>query len=141
VKESKEQRKIRQDREEQLFISVLRDAGNRVDTEVMFDTRPEDKSQSPPIPRRWRIDVALPDCDLFARGRGRDGCYPTEDIAIEIQGIGWGHAKFSSRMNDIEKNGELFAQGWTALQVSRAMIADGTALDLLARRGVRVTRK
>jgi hypothetical protein len=65
------------------------------------------------------------------------GVYRIENIAIEIEGYGR-HQSMKGFTADLEKYSEAFAQGWTVLRVSRAMIADGTALDVLARRGVRV---
>jgi hypothetical protein len=133
-KETKAERAVRQDYELTQFINVLRRAGNVVEEEVAFDMRPADSSQSPPIPRKWRIDVALPWCEVKKPGSK----VWMEMVAIEVQGVGFSHGSRAGQKRDIEKNGELFAQGWTAVQVSRSMIADGTALDLLARRGIRV---
>ena len=135
ARESKEDRATRQSQELWLFITVLAAAGNVVEEELRFDEREPDPTQEPPIPRKWRFDVALPDCrcetTTYRLGR-------IENIAIEINGIGFSHASRKGQQRDIDKSSEAFAQGWTVLTVTRAMIADGTALDLLARRGVRI---
>jgi len=136
-RETKSERSVRQDYELTQFIRVLEAAGNTVETEVLFDSRPADSSQSPPIPRKWRIDVALPQCPLFEPPHHPRDSMAWERIAIEIEGYGR-HQSMKGFNEDLSKYGELIAQGWTLLRVSRQMIADGTALDLLARRGVRV---
>jgi hypothetical protein len=118
VKESPEARKERQQIELWQFIDVLRRAGNSVTEEFRF--HPE---------RRWRFDIALTVCPVGTK---------YENIAIEIQGLGGGHQTNVGFKRDLEKFGEAFAAGWTVLCVSRQAIKDGTALDLLARRGVRV---
>ncbi len=132
MSETKAERKVRQDYELTQFVNVLRAAGNVVEEEVRFDERPADSSQSPPIPRQWRFDVVLPLCLIHSKDT------PSwEHIAIEIEGYGR-HQSMKGFTGDLIKYGEAFGQGWTLLRVSRAMIADGTALDLLARRGVKV---
>ena len=134
ARESKEDRAERQAQELWRFITVLAAAGNVVEEELRFDEREPDPTQEPPIPRKWRFDVALPCCRLaYMAG----GVYRIENIAIEIEGYGR-HQSMKGFTADLEKYAEAFAQGWTVLRVSRAMIADGTALDVLARRGVRV---
>jgi len=135
VKETKEARKERQHQELWRFISVLRSAGNIAVEEFAFDMRPADSSQSPAIPRRWKFDLVMPTC---ITDRGYVDNTP-ENIAIEIEGFGR-HQSMKGFTADLDKYGEAFAQGWTLLRVSRKMIADGTALDYLARRGVRVER-
>ena len=112
VKETKEERAERQARELWRFIQVLAAAGNVVEEEVRFHDE-----------RRWRFDLALPQ--------------ESPPLAIEIEGFGR-HQSMGGFVKDIEKYGEAFALGWNVLRVTRAMIADGTALDVLARRGVRV---
>lgn len=144
--ESKEQRAERQARELWTFIDVLRRAGNIVEEEVRFDTRPADSAAEPPIPRKWRIDVALPCCEIhLPTNRDLPFKARVDWIAVEIEGFtggfGGGHQRVAQFKDNIEKHGELFAQGWTLLRVSRKMIADGSALDYLARRGVRVESK
>jgi len=134
MKETKEERADRQSQELWRFIQVLAAAGNVVEEELRFDRREADPTQEPPIPRKWRFDVALPQCVMETYSGGLS----VESIAIEINGIGFSHASRKGQQRDIEKSSEAFAQGWTLLTVTRAMIADGTALDVLARRGVRV---
>ena len=112
MKETKEERAERQARELWRFIQVLAAAGNVVEEEVRFHDE-----------RRWRFDLALPQ--------------ESPPLAIEIEGFGR-HQSMGGFVKDIEKYGEAFALGWNVLRVTRAMIADGTALDVLARRGVRV---
>jgi len=136
VRESRDERKVRQDYELTQFVKVLRDAGHTVQEEVKFDDRDADPTQEPPIPRKWRFDIAMPGCKRHLNSNGSGVRY--ESIAIEINGIGFSHTSRKGQQRDIEKGAEAFAQGWTVLTVTRAMIADGTALDLLARRGVRV---
>ena len=134
MKESKEERADRQAQELWRFTQVLAAAGNVVEEELRFDQREADPSQEPAVPRKWRFDIALPWCALQKPGSK----VWMENIAIEINGIGFSHASRKGQQRDIEKSSEAFAQGWTVLTVTRAMIADGTALDVLARRGVRV---
>jgi len=126
---------VRQDYELTQFVKVLRDAGHTVQEEVKFDDRDADPTQEPPIPRKWRFDIAMPGCKRHLNSNGSGVRY--ESIAIEIEGYGR-HQSMKGFTADLEKYAEAFAQGWTVLRVSRAMIADGTALDVLARRGVRV---
>lgn len=111
VKESAEARMERQSRERWQFIEVLRRAGNVVVEEVKF--HPE---------RKWRADLYLPD----------------HEILIEIEGLNGRHQSMAGFRADLEKYGEAFAMGYDVLRVSRQMVADGTALELLARRGVSV---
>ena len=114
MKESAEARMERQARERWQFIDVLRRAGNVVEEEVRF--HPE---------RRWLFDLTLPE----------------HRIAIEIEGMNGRHQSMAGFRRDLEKYGEAFAMGWDVLRVSRQMVADGTALELLARRGVEVEAK
>lgn len=137
MKETREARKERHALELWQFCDVLRRAGNIVEEELRFDVRPADPTQEPRIPRLWRFDVALPYCEV------RLGVRPTryEMIAVEIEGMGGRHQTMKGFRSDVEKYAEGFAQGWTILRVTRRMIADGTALDALARRGVTVEAK
>jgi len=137
ARESKEDRADRQAMELWRFVTVLRDAGNVVEEELRFDQREADTTQEPAVPRKWRFDVALPNCEIDCGLSGNVRITCGENIAIEIEGYGR-HQSMKGFTADLEKYGEAFAQGWTLLRVSRSMIADGTALDLLARRGVRV---
>jgi len=117
VKESKDERKVRQDYEEMQFVNVLRSAGNLVQPEhpVCSD-------------RKWRVDYLI-------NGERQFG----HPIALEIQGIGFGHHSFGAIMKTYEKNNAIAAQGWRIVQVTRAQVANGEALEALARCGVRVT--
>jgi len=109
-KESKEQRAERQAREELQMIDVLRRAGNKLEPEATVT--PE---------RKWRVDYVI-----------------NNTIALEIQGIGFGHHSFGAIMKTYEKNNAIAAQGWRLVQVTRAQVASGEALEALARCGVRV---
>lgn len=111
MKETKEARKERQAAEEQLFVDVIIRAGNSIHPEV-----PVCKE------RKWRVDYLV-----------------NGDIALEVQGIGFGHHSFGAIMKTYEKNNAIAAQGWRLVQVTRAQIANGEALEALARCGVRVT--
>ena len=137
ARESKEDRADRQAMELWRFVTVLRDAGNVVEEELRFDQREADTTQEPAVPRKWRYDVALPNCEIDCGLSGNVRITCGENIAIEIEGYGR-HQSMKGFTADLEKYAEAFAQGWTVLRVSRAMIADGTALEVLARRGVRV---
>ena len=57
---------------------------------------------------------------------------------IEIQGIGHGHQGTRDLIDDVEKNSEAFAQGWTVVYFTWKMIANGEAMGILERAGVRV---
>ena len=109
-KESKEARSERQARDEWQMIDVLRRAGNEVVPEATVT--PE---------RKWRVDYVI-----------------NNSIALEIQGIGFGHHSFGAIMKTYEKNNAIAAQGWRLVQVTRAQVANGEALEALARCGVRV---
>lgn len=112
MKETKPERKVRQDWEETQFVRVLCAAGNRVVAEAAVNTE-----------RKWRIDYLI-----------------NSDIALEIQGIGFGHHSFGAIMKTYEKNNAIAANGWRLVQVTRAQVANGEALEALARCGVRVTQ-
>lgn len=135
-RETKLQRQRRQAFERKVFVSVLKAAGNIVEEELRFDMRPKDSHARPKVPRLWRWDVALPFCLTSEK---QHGIFVVKKIGIEIQGFGQGHQGTRDMKDDIEKNAEAFAQGWWVLYVTWAMIADGAALDTLARAGVRVT--
>jgi len=139
-RETKEARKERQAIELWQFVEVLRRAGNIVEYEFAFDMRAADSSQSPPIPRKWKFDLVLPYQRTTGVTPATKHAHRWERIAIEIEGYGR-HQTMKGFTADLEKYSEAFAQGWTLLRVSRKMIADGTALDVLARRGVRVEGK
>ena len=110
MKEMKDERKVRQAAEELLFVDVLVRAGNAVHPEM--PVTPE---------RKWRIDYLV-----------------NGNLALEIQGIGFGHHSFGAIMKTYEKNNAIAAQGWRLVQVTRAQVANGEALEALARCGVRV---
>ena len=114
----REERKAEHAKDLARFVRVLRAAGNVVRLEVPVDPTGE---------RRWRIDVAL----IMVR---------SENIAIEIAGRGR-HQSIVGFRNDLEKDAESFAHGWTVVRFSREMIASGDALEYLSRRGVRVTKR
>ena len=116
MRETKDERKVRQDWEETQLVRVLEDAGNIVQAEVLVT--PD---------RKWRVDYLIL--------TGRRGNSP---IALEIQGIGFGHHSFGAIMKTYEKNNAIAAQGWRLVQVTRAQVASGEALEALARCGVRV---
>ena len=116
MKETKDERKVRQDWEETQFVNVLRAAGNLVEPEhpVCAD-------------RKWRVDYLI--------NRERQYGHP---VALEIQGVGFGHHRFAGIMNGYEKGNAIAANGWRLVQVTRAQVANGEALEALARCGVSV---
>lgn len=118
MKETKEARKERQQQELWRFIDVLRRAGNVVEEEVQF--HPE---------RKWRIDLVI-DCPSTSRMK-----VPT--IALEIEGRGR-HVSFSGYKADLEKYNEVTIFGYRLLRVTRDMIGNGDALELLSRAGLNV---
>ena len=109
-KESKEQRKERQALEEWQMVDVLLRAGNIVDAEVRLCSE-----------RKWRADYLI------------NGC-----VCLEIDGIGFGHMSRAGVLRDIDKSNQVAANGWRLCRVTRDMVADGRALDVLAACGVRV---
>lgn len=116
MKESAESRMERQARERWQFIDVLRRAGNVVEEEVKF--HPE---------RKWRIDLVIkPTLE-----------YP---IALEIEGRGR-HQSFYGYAQDMEKYNQVTIAGYRLLRVTRDMIANGDALELLSQAGVNVEAK
>lgn len=123
-----------QARELAQFVNVLKAAGNVVECEIRFDARPADSTAEPPIPRKWKFDLAMPNCQL---GKQFYLAARYENIAIEIEGYGR-HQSMKGFTDDVSKYAEAFAQGWILLRVTRKMIANCEALDYLARRGVRV---
>jgi hypothetical protein len=111
LKETKEARKERQAVEEWQFLDVLRRAGNSIDSEVLVAP-----------PRKWRVDHVI-----------------NNNLALEIQGIGFGHHSFGAIMKTYEKNNAIAARGWRLVQVTRAQVANGEALEALAQCCIRVT--
>jgi len=134
-KESKASRAARQRLELACFVQQLRKAGNVVDTEVRFDSRPQDKKARPKIPRAWRFDVAMPSIDPLG-GRGN-----FQNIAIEIEGLGGRHQTMGGFVNDLLKYQEAFAQNWNVVRFTRRQIGNGEAMKVLERAGVRVEGK
>jgi len=110
VKESPEARKERQSLEEWQFCEVLRRAGNTVDAEV--NVTPE---------RKWRVDYVI-----------------NQEIAVEIQGIGFSHGSRAGIQRDIDKAQAIAARGWLFVPVTRQHVKDGTALEALNKCGVKV---
>ena len=110
MKESREARAERQARQEWLFVNVLRRAGNQVDAEV--EVTPD---------RKWRVDYVVND-----------------EIAVEIQGFGFGHVGRAGWLRDIEKAQWIAVRGWLYVPVTREQIASGDALEALSRCGVAV---
>ena len=115
-KETKEARKVRQDADELQMLGVLRRAGNLIEPEA--NVHPD---------RKWRVDYLL-------NGERQFG----HPVALEIQGIGFGHHAFGAIMKTYEKNNAIAARGWRLVQVTRAQVANGEALEALARCGVAV---
>ena len=109
MKESAEARMERQKLERWQLIDVLRRAGNTVDEEVQF--HPE---------RKWRIDLVV------------NGTF-----AVEIEGRGR-HQSFYGYSQDIEKYNQVTIAGLRLLRVTRDMVANGEALEVLSQAGVKV---
>lgn len=118
-KESEDARKERQQIDEWQMIDVLRRAGNLVEPEA--NVHPD---------RKWRVDYLINGERAFGH-----------PIALEIQGIGFGHHSFGAIMKTYEKNNAIAARGWRLVQVTRAQVASGEALEALARCGVSVVAK
>jgi hypothetical protein len=125
MKESTKARSLRQKLELSVFIQQLRNAGNTVFLEHHLKV---EGKRNP-----YRFDIAMPRCDVGW------GDVRTDDIAIEIEGLGLGHQGTKAFRDNIFKYGEAFAQGWEVLRVTWKEIGDGTALSWLERRGVSVT--
>lgn len=67
-------------------------------------------------PRRWRIDVALPE----------------HKLAVEIDGAVWRngrHSRGSGVVKDMEKYAALAAHGWRVIRCTPQHVMDGTALS------------
>lgn len=125
AKESKEDRATRQQIEEWQLVEVLRRAGNTVDAEV--NVTPE---------RKWRVDYLI--SDLVGVSPVHSHLARRRFIAVEIQGWGFGHVGRTGWLRDIQKAQAIAANGWLYVPVTRDEIADGTALEALARCGVKV---
>jgi hypothetical protein len=113
VKETKEARRERQAQEEWTFVDVLRRAGNIVQAEVRVCTD-----------RMWRVDYLITAND--------------RPVAVEIQGFGFGHVGRAGWLRDIDKAQSIAANGWAYVPVTREQVANGDALEALARCGVKV---
>jgi hypothetical protein len=64
-----------------------------------------------------------------------DRAYPDRMVAVEVQGGTWsqrGHARPSMIQRDCLKLSLAAALGWRCLPLTRAMIEDGTAVELIA---------
>jgi hypothetical protein len=132
VKESKQQRATRQAFERKVFVSVLRAAGHKVFEEYAFDQRPKHER------RKWRFDIAIPQCEIVM-GRSGTATFSREAaIALEIEGIGWGHLGVKAFRDNIQKYLEAFAQGWSVVRVTWREIGNGEALAALSKFGVSV---
>lgn len=114
MKETKEARKERQRIEEWQFIEVLRAAGNVIAAEVQLPN-----VENPRYP--YRIDYML-----------------NHEVALEIEGYGR-HQSWKGWHSDVRKYNLVAASGFLLIRVTRAMVANGDALEALAQAGVRVT--
>ena len=116
MRETKEARAERQAREEWQMAECLRRSGNLVEPEHPVCTE-----------RKWRVDYLL--------NRERAFGHP---VAVEIQGFGFGHVGRAGWLRDIEKAQAIAANGWRYVPVTRDQVANGDALEALARCGVQV---
>lgn len=69
-------------------------------------------------PRRWRFDWA----------------FPSERIAIEVEGgawIGGRHTRGAGYIKDMEKYNAAVLRGWRVLRFTPAQVADGSALKAI----------
>ncbi len=64
-----------------------------------------------------------------------------DEIALEIQGFGFGHVGRSGWLRDIRKTHAIAARGWLLVKVTRDDIGSGDALEALAKCGVAVEAK
>jgi hypothetical protein len=111
--ESKDARRERQAIEEWQMLEVLRRAGNTIDSEVLLAP-----------PRKWRVDHVIND-----------------EIAVEIQGFGFGHVGRAGWLRDIDKAQAIAARGWFYVPMTREQIKNGDALEALSKCGVAVEPK
>lgn len=72
--------------------------------------------------RRWRFDVSI----------------PAVKLAIEIEGLHGRHQMIGGFLGDMEKYNEAVIQGWRVLRFTTKEIADGTALAVIERAGVKI---
>ena len=119
MRETKAERAERQAREEWQMIDVLRRAGNLVEPEYKFINRHTGHF--------FRLDYLL-------NGERQFGL----PVALEIQGFGFGHVGRTGWLRDIVKAQQIAEHGWRFVPVTRDQVADGEALEALARAGVRV---
>lgn len=96
-------------------MECLRRAGNQVDAEVKIENR-----LHPPYP--YRVDYVIND-----------------EIAVEIQGVGFSHGGRKGQARDVAKAQVIASKGWLYCPVTRQDVKDGEALEALHRCGVRVT--
>ena len=96
------------------MVEILRRAGNLVEPEVKVDNE-----LHPKYP--FRVDYVI-----------------NQEVAVEIQGIGFGHHSFGAIQKTYRKHNAIAAKGWLLLQITRADIASGDALEVLSRVGVKV---
>jgi hypothetical protein len=118
MNETREARRERQAQELWRFVDVLKRAGNTVEEEVKF--HPD---------RKWRIDLVITG--------PHHGPQSLDPIALEIEGRGR-HQSFYGYAADLEKYNWVTIQGYRLIRVTRDMIANGDALELLAQAGVNV---
>ena len=59
--------------------------------------------------RKWRFDVA----------------FPALKVAVELDGMGWGHQKISMRVKDNEKQNDAVELGWRVLRYDSQKLAPG----------------
>lgn len=116
TRESKEARKERQAIEEWQMIELLKRCGASIEAEVPI-SKPEDDG------RPWRVDYII------------DG-----KVALEIEGYGR-HQSWKGWHSDLAKYNWLSALGLRLVRVTREMVANGDALEALARCGVAVEGK
>ena len=72
------------------------------------------------IGRHWRFDL----------------CWPSEMLAVEIQGGTWAggrHVRGAGYEEDCEKSNTAVMMGWRLLRVTGAMVRDGRALQYVER--------
>ena len=113
ARESKEDRAERQARDEWQMIDVLRRAGNEVVPEFEFLNRHTG--------HYFRLDYLI-----------------NSNVALEIQGFGFGHVARKGWLRDISKAQQIAENGWLFCPVTRDHVANGEALEALARCGVQV---
>lgn len=78
--------------------------GGDIVTEFVFDRE-----------RKWRFDVA----------------FPSQKLALEFDGAGFGHMAHAGRRKDMEKRNEAVRQGWRILVYESSMLALSRMLDIV----------